>query len=167
MEILKNYNGNKIALLQTWALKAASAGYEKIGISRALVPVKEEIFTIGANGSFIGNTLALPVPFPYYHILILMAVVDYFLFAIAFVDMNSILSPVVMFLAVLMLSGLRELACALSDPFGDDEQDFPINAYITKLRASIAPLVIDTPWYPSAAKFTTEGIKQVAFKQNA
>ena len=103
------------------------------------MPVKEEIFTIGANGSFIGNTLALPVPFPYYHILIL--VVDYF-FAIAFVDMNSTL--VTAFLVLMLGSRARSALWIL----GDDEQDFPINAYITKLRASIAPLVIDTPWSP-------------------
>ena len=163
VKILKAYNGNKVALLQTWALRAAGVGYEKIGISRAHIPVKDEIFAIGANGSFIGNALALPIPFPYYHALVLLTVVDYFLWGFAFLTINSTISPFLIFMVTVLMSSMRELACALADPFGDDEQDFPINVFITKLRAVIAPVVIETPWYPTAKSEKTEGIKNVAY----
>ena len=59
---LKKFNGNRGMLLQTWAIKAASTGYEKIGVTRTSLPIRDDIHAIRQNGAGILNTLALVRP---------------------------------------------------------------------------------------------------------
>ena len=48
----------------------------------------------------------------------------------------SFLTPIVLFFAVLVMVGLREVAVALSNPFGNDDVDFPIDKWVAQLRAN-------------------------------
>ena len=86
---------------------------------------------------------------------------NYFLFGIAFIGMNSRLSPVIMLIVVTLFTGMRVLAVELADPFGDDQQDFPVMKFMTAMRSGASPLVIDTTWYPKAVKSETMDVKKI------
>lgn len=127
----------------------------------AFCPIRDDITKIRQCGATVLNTLNLPVPFPYYHILLLITVFNYLLFGFAFLTMNSYLSPLVMLMVCMLLSGVRELGCQLADPFGDDEQDFPVMKFMTNMRSGASPIVLNTLWFPGAPKSETMDIKKI------
>jgi len=149
---LRAYKGNKSVLLQTWATRLAAEGYEKRGIepetSCAMAGLGNGILALKAHGGFITNTVALPIPYPYWHMLVLIMIVNYAFFAVAFLDMDAYITPMIMFLTVLLLSAFREMSIQLVNPFGHDEVDFPVSKYITDLRAGMGPLAHDSPPWP-------------------
>ena len=157
---LRAYTGNKALLLHTWAIRVAGDGYTRCGVKPELSPalggVGTSILALRGHGSFITTTLALPVPFPYWHMLVLMSVVNYVFFALAFLSLRSWLSPIVMFFSVLLLSAIREVSVQLANPFGTDEIDFPVSKYITDLRANMASLILDTPWPTAVNRLVKE-----------
>eukprot|EP00928_Gymnodinium_smaydae_P062815 TRINITY_DN46587_c0_g1_i1.p1 TRINITY_DN46587_c0_g1~~TRINITY_DN46587_c0_g1_i1.p1 ORF type:complete len:388 (+),score=73.49 TRINITY_DN46587_c0_g1_i1:224-1387(+) len=67
----------------------------------------------------------LPMPFQYFHIMNLMLVLNLVLWAYALGCQESFFAPVIYMFVQMMFQGIRELSTALSDPFGDDEVDFP------------------------------------------
>ncbi|GBG90634.1 hypothetical protein CBR_g50979 [Chara braunii] len=66
-----------------------------------------------------------PVPFAYYHLANLLTLGQLALVAYAFVFLDSYLTIIVFALLTTALLGLRDMSCALSDPFGVDDTDFP------------------------------------------
>merc|ERR1711953_717678 len=77
--------------------------------------------------------MELPMPFQYFHIMNLMLVLNLILWAYALGLVESYFAPVIFLFVQLMFQGLRELSVALSDPFGDDDTDFPLNEWLTGL----------------------------------
>mmetsp|Transcript_46599 Transcript_46599/g.120646 ORF Transcript_46599/g.120646 Transcript_46599/m.120646 type:complete len:386 (-) Transcript_46599:96-1253(-) len=77
------------------------------------------------------DTLNLPVPFQYFHLLNMMIAVNLFMWAYSMGCSNSASAPVIFFFAELIFIGLLELSMELSDPFGEDEVDFPVNQWVT------------------------------------
>ena len=69
----------------------------------------------------------MPVPLPYFHALNMLQNVNYALYTYALCSFNSYLTPIVLFVVILITVGMREVAAALSNPFGDDDVDFPVN----------------------------------------
>jgi len=82
---------------------------------------------------YIGDYLALSIPFGYYHVLNLMVLVNLVLLAYAMGVYASLLSSVVYFFCILIFLGMMELASELTDPFGDDEVDFPLADWLLEL----------------------------------
>ena len=56
------------------------------------------------------------------------------LYTYALCSFESYWTPVILFVIILITSGMREVAAALSNPFGDDDVDFPVNKWIAQLR---------------------------------
>jgi len=79
----------------------------------------------------IRDTLMLPMPFQYFHLLNMMVVVNLMLWAYGMGTTRSIFAPVGFFFAELIFCGMMELAGEMSDPFGSDEVDFPLNTWLT------------------------------------
>ena len=50
-------------------------------------------------------------------------------------------SVLMMVLAVFVFTSLREISCAFSDPFGDDDVDFPVENYMDDVRSLFAKLL--------------------------
>ena len=84
----------------------------------------------------IYNLLRLPIPLPYFHTLVVLQNVCFAIMSWSLLSFVSFLTPIVLFFAVLVMVGLREVAVALSDPFGDDDVDFPVDTWIAQLRAN-------------------------------
>jgi len=78
----------------------------------------------------IQETLDLPLPFQYFHLLNVMITVNLFMWAYGMGVTDSIWAPIVFFMAMLIFMGMMELASQLSDPFGEDDTDFPIAEWL-------------------------------------
>ena len=84
----------------------------------------------------ICNLLNLPIPLPYFNTLVVMQNVCFAMMSWSLLSFVSFLTPIVLFFAVVVMVGLREVAVALSDPFDEDAVDFPIDKWIVQLRAN-------------------------------
>mmetsp|Transcript_18164 Transcript_18164/g.38839 ORF Transcript_18164/g.38839 Transcript_18164/m.38839 type:complete len:381 (+) Transcript_18164:239-1381(+) len=82
------------------------------------------------NEQVIQDTLRLPMPFQYFHLLNMMVVVNLLLWAYGMGVTHSIFAPVGFFFAELIFCGMMELAGQMSDPFGYDEVDFPLHHWL-------------------------------------
>jgi len=89
------------------------------------------------------QTLALPMPFQYFHIMNLMLALNLVLWAYSLGCQDSYFAPLIYMFVQMMFQGIRELSTALSDPFGDDEVDFPINDWMLTLYVRVYGLLED------------------------
>merc|ERR1719401_3329686 len=78
----------------------------------------------------IRDTLKLPMPFQYFHLLNMMVVVNLLLWAYGMGITRSYFTPVGFFFSELIFCGMMELAGQMSDPFGKDEVDFPLHHWL-------------------------------------
>merc|ERR1711879_269087 len=78
------------------------------------------------------DDLSLPVPFQYFHLLSVLIVANQFFMAYGLAFTPSMFGIPVFILASMIFLGMMEVASDLSDPFGDDEVDFPISAWIAE-----------------------------------
>eukprot|EP00928_Gymnodinium_smaydae_P031067 TRINITY_DN22925_c0_g2_i1.p1 TRINITY_DN22925_c0_g2~~TRINITY_DN22925_c0_g2_i1.p1 ORF type:complete len:398 (-),score=108.66 TRINITY_DN22925_c0_g2_i1:40-1233(-) len=88
--------------------------------------------------------MELPMPFQYFHIMNLMLMLNLALWSYSLALIDSVFAPLIFMFAQLMFQGLRELSVALSDPFGDDVTDFPLNEWMTSLYVRAQSVVEDT-----------------------
>mmetsp|Transcript_62655 Transcript_62655/g.186753 ORF Transcript_62655/g.186753 Transcript_62655/m.186753 type:complete len:380 (+) Transcript_62655:147-1286(+) len=92
------------------------------------------------------DTNELQLPFQYFHLLNMMVVVNLLFWAYGMGTTESAFAPVTFFFAALIFMGMLELASALSDPFGDDEVDFPVVNWMNEfLENTIVLLEFDCP----------------------
>ena len=56
----------------------------------------------------------MPIPFPYFHALNLLLVINYSLYTYSFLFFETVLSPLLLFLVILVTLGMREVSTALS-----------------------------------------------------
>ena len=134
---LREYPDEMMTLvLLTWcaqSLKVLEAKGELKGPS--LGQAHGTVLKLRMGARKIRNLLHLPVPLPYYHTLGMMQNTCFALYSFALLSLDSFLTPIVLFVVVLVTVGLREVAVALSNPFGRDDVDFPVDRWIVQLRA--------------------------------
>lgn len=90
--------------------------------------------------------LAQPVPFPYFHILKLQLLVALLVLSYALVeitDANAFLSLTCYSITLLVMIGLQQVAIAMSDPFGSDDVDFELEAFIGAAYDNAVALLMD------------------------
>lgn len=87
--------------------------------------------------------LELPMPFQYFHIMNFMIALNLILWAYALGCQTSYFAPLIFCFVQMMFQGMRELASALSDPFGSDEVDFPINVWMVSIYSRIYGILED------------------------
>lgn len=163
MKVLQGFNGNTTVLLQTWALRCLKQGYRRAKVDGATYStVEEAVLRLRRHCAFITNTLALPVPFPYYHALILLMYVNYLLFAFTFLTLNSYLTIPAFLVIIIVATGVREVSSALANPFGDDEVDFPVSKYMRDLRCLVSVMATNMSWAPDRAPEGQGGLDPAA-----
>ena len=94
------------------------------------------VLKLRAAACKICNLLNLPIPLPYYHTLVMLQNICFAIFSYALLEFGSFFTPIMLFAVVLVTVGLREVAVALSNPFGKDDVDFPIDKWIALLRSN-------------------------------
>jgi predicted membrane chloride channel (bestrophin family) len=90
----------------------------------------DRLISVREQKQQIRDTLMLPMPFQYFHLLNMMVVVNLLLWAYGMGTTQSIFAPVGFFFAELIFCGMMELAGEMSDPFGSDEIDFPLHVWL-------------------------------------
>lgn len=78
----------------------------------------------------ISETMAMPIPFAYWHLMNLVFALNFFLLSLMLADLRIWLSIIPYTMALTTFMGLREVSNQLADPFGDDIVDFPLHKYL-------------------------------------
>ena len=137
VEQLKKCAGRELQVLQMWALQTVHAAYLEVGAEQHFREVEEIVLATRKNCAAIPNMLDMPVPFPYYHALCGLMFVNYGLYTVTFLEINSYLTPLALFLVCGVTTAVRELSSAIANPFGDDEVDFNSSRFMNKLRGIV------------------------------
>lgn len=87
------------------------------------------------------DTVRLPLPFQYFHLLNMMIVVNLILWGYGMALTHSIFGPMVYFLAATIFMGMMELSTQLSDPFGTDATDFPLDEWLDSLVKKVITVI--------------------------
>lgn len=144
---------NMPLLLHTWMLRAARSGlFNPVANDRASTrsdAAQEALYTevqIPVNSLYhaccrITHELSLPVPFPYYHAVVLLMTINYAAATLSFLEANTILSPLTFFMIMVVTTGLREVAAMFANPFGTDTVDFPVNEWLSEMRGIVGLMV--------------------------
>ena len=131
---LKEYKGYKPFLPLVWALgevEDALLGHveeerfaeQRFRMSDLLSNFRELAFAFRGHCGQISNWMKNPVPFAYFHCLTLLLSVDMLLVSYGLVSagLDPWFSLFTYIIICIVFLGLREVAVAMSDPFGDDE----------------------------------------------
>jgi len=135
VDLLRQYPGGMMSLvLQTWALQRARKTGKMPG--PLFNGLQASVFKLRAAAYAVRQNLAMPIPLPYFHSLNWLLNFNYTLYTVALLYHESNLTPIVLFIGIVITAGMREVAAALANPFGDDDVDFPIHKLISQLRGT-------------------------------
>jgi len=136
---LRRYPGGMYSLvLCTWSMQTVVAA----GLTGpALAASQSATMSMKSAAYELRNGLSMKVPMPYLHALNMLQNINFLLYSYALCDLESYLSPIVLFVVILITVGMREVAVALSNPFGRDDIDFPVNKWVVSQLRSIALIV--------------------------
>ena len=138
---LRSYPSPYMTLvLQTWTLQTLKRTAKDELPGPLFGAAQATVFKLRSAAYTLRGQLSLPVPLPYFHSLTMLQNINFALYSYALLAFDSRLTPIVLFVVVLITVGMREVAVALSNPFGRDELDFPVNKWIAQLRG-VAMLV--------------------------
>jgi predicted membrane chloride channel (bestrophin family) len=138
---LKDYKGFRPFLAIYWALEEAKAQMqsnkkgedmtESIRVGLQLSQLRDAAFGFRGHCGQIVNLLKQPVPFPYFHLLNVMLMINLIALAYGIVSLAWFPYTVLMMALIsIVLIGMRSLAVQLSDPFGDDLVDFELEKFL-------------------------------------
>jgi predicted membrane chloride channel (bestrophin family) len=108
-----------------------------------LAGFNDRIFHVRTCQAEVCQILDLPMPFQYFHIMNLMLILNLVLWSYSLGCQDSYWAPVIYMFVQMMFQGIRELSTALSDPFGDDEVDFPITQWMIAVYARLYGVLED------------------------
>jgi len=131
---LRKYPGSKMTFVCiSWAMQVAKKTGRFPG--PAFNALQASCFQLSNANANLTMTLGLPVPLPYFHTLNFLQNVNYSIYCFALLDFESNLTPIVLFVVILITIGMQDVAACLSNPFGHDDVDFPIHKWIVQLRS--------------------------------
>lgn len=90
--------------------------------------------------------MRMPVPYAYFHVLKLLLIISLSMTSYALVELENhfpIVSYVVFMLICTIMLGLQNIAVAMSDPFGSDDLDFDLDAFLKSAFDNAIALVTD------------------------
>eukprot|EP00927_Polykrikos_kofoidii_P065178 TRINITY_DN60968_c0_g1_i1.p1 TRINITY_DN60968_c0_g1~~TRINITY_DN60968_c0_g1_i1.p1 ORF type:complete len:355 (-),score=49.42 TRINITY_DN60968_c0_g1_i1:2-1066(-) len=83
------------------------------------------------------HCLELPMPYQYFHIMNLMLILNLLLWAYALALQESYFAPLICVFVQMMFQGIRELATSMSNPFGTDDVDFPLDDWVNDIYSRV------------------------------
>lgn len=89
----------------------------------------------------VTGTLAMPIPFPYFHLMNVVLAFNSLLLAAVSAFFKTYMTIFPFSVTLLLFMGIREISCTLADPFGPDEEDFPVAAFLQYLFDTSACLL--------------------------
>mmetsp|Transcript_11309 Transcript_11309/g.26010 ORF Transcript_11309/g.26010 Transcript_11309/m.26010 type:complete len:565 (-) Transcript_11309:125-1819(-) len=139
VRLLQEYPGGRVTLILTsWALRAVQAALVKDCFFQEHSPhiahvhnrLNEHVHRLVISCNRISYLLALPIPFPYFHLLNIVLNCNFGILAVALATFEMYSSIVAYAFALLIFMGIREVSNSLADPFGTDDVDFPVEQFL-------------------------------------
>eukprot|EP00947_MAST-08B_sp_MAST-8B-sp1_P003376 g3376.t1 len=131
VEALKKNAGDTWILVASWGLKLVREGQDhKLIAVQHYTQFETLVFKFLDTGSMILDTVAMPIPFPYFQFL------QFFLYSFCFIiaysshDEDFPFSLITTFFNCLMLLGLRTVGSLFLDPWGTDETDLDVTEFL-------------------------------------
>lgn len=119
-------------LLHVWVGEISRKGLEDAKAPATMIKsVVSKLERISDHMVEVSDTVNLPVPYQYFHLLNVMIVMNLLVWAVAMGTTMSVFAPVIYYFSALIFMGMMVLGTQLSNPFGDDEVDFPVNDWIS------------------------------------
>jgi len=131
------------ALDKAYAVSNAPPNARQAGITR--------LMKMHGDVTNLADSLSLPVPFQYFHLLNVMVFVNIVVLAYVMGTTRNLGAPLIFCACEVTFMGLIELASQLSNPFGNDEVDFPLNAWLSDLVRK-AKLVMESKYRENTAE---------------
>lgn len=149
---------HRYLIMFVWALDVAKMGLTSNGI-QYLRFFNGLVAKVRACQQDVSDTMQMPLPWQYFHLFSVLLTVNLGLQAdLAAMQCNTT-SSITYVTMLLLLLGLREVSIAMSDPFGDDDVDFPIQGWLLEVFADTGVLLEHkAPWEAT--------LKQEAAKKN-
>mmetsp|Transcript_41779 Transcript_41779/g.123953 ORF Transcript_41779/g.123953 Transcript_41779/m.123953 type:complete len:410 (-) Transcript_41779:12-1241(-) len=128
--------GMHLVLLH-WSGEICRVGFEQVNVPGNMLKelLGHHVECIECQQHLV-DQMNMPVPFQYFHLLNVMVSVNLFLWAYSMGVTNSLAGPAIFFCAEIIFIGLMELSVELSDPFGEDDVDFPVNDWVADFANS-------------------------------
>jgi len=134
VEELRKYPGGYMSLvLQTWTMQVLKSNDELKG--PLLSAAQNAIFKLRSAAYGLRGQLGMPVPLPYFHALTMLQNICFSFYTYSLLSFRSHLTPIILLVCIMITVGMREVATALSNPFGEDDVDFPVNKWVAQLRS--------------------------------
>eukprot|EP00928_Gymnodinium_smaydae_P061568 TRINITY_DN45612_c0_g1_i1.p1 TRINITY_DN45612_c0_g1~~TRINITY_DN45612_c0_g1_i1.p1 ORF type:complete len:332 (+),score=69.91 TRINITY_DN45612_c0_g1_i1:181-1176(+) len=103
-----------------------------------------KIYSLRSCQAEMVATMELPMPFQYFHIMNMMLALNLLLWAYALACQDSYFAPIIFAFSQMMFQGLRELSTSLSNPWGEDDVDFPVEDWMQRVYSRVYGLIEDT-----------------------
>lgn len=119
-----------------WVILHAAGDVGRLGLVEAKAPANISKELTHALLEFrkytdqVRDMLNNPIPFGYFHLLCMMLTLNLGMWAWAMGVSESLFAPLFFFFSALIFVGMLDLASLLSNPFGTDEVDFPVHAWV-------------------------------------
>lgn len=107
---------------------------------------EQAVLKFKSNCGQATNLLKMPVPFAYFHVLKLLLIISLVLTSYALVELEHaqvLMSMIVFTIITVIMIGLQAVAVAMSDPFGDDDIDFDLEAFLKGAYDNAVALITD------------------------
>jgi predicted membrane chloride channel (bestrophin family) len=140
-EQLQNYPSQSIEtvlVLSTWAMQIIDKGLEddafwtrrSMRIAHTHNRLQLYMNDILRSIHEIGDVCALPLPFPYFHVMNVVLLFNLLVLCVLTASFQTYQTVFPMLVSILFFLGLREVAAALADPFNGQDSDFPIHNFL-------------------------------------
>jgi len=142
---------NRYLIMFIWALDVAkfSLGPNGIQFLRFFNGVLNKIRRCQQD---VSDTIQMPLPWQYFHLFSVLLTVNLGLLGDLAAMQTNLTSSITYILVLFLLLGLREVAIAMSDPFGDDDVDFPIQGWLMEVFADTGALLEHKAPWPDTLK---------------
>jgi predicted membrane chloride channel (bestrophin family) len=142
----RNLRGDSVAafLLLQWAMELLmSRTPEPENREDFLAGIIQQMYKIRGCQAFVIQTMELPMPFQYFHIMNFMLILNLVLWAYSLACQDSYFAPFIYIFVQMMFQGIRELSTSLSDPWGSDDVDFQVNDWLYTLYFRVHSIMED------------------------
>jgi len=138
-EMLNSYPGGRCTLVLTsWALFLVKDALEREicwhdrmeQTTHIYQRLQQNVVQLVKASNKIANTIAMPIPYAYFHLMNVILELNIILLITMPALFKRYMTVVPFAAALLIFMGLRDIAAALADPFGQDDVDFPIAAFL-------------------------------------
>jgi hypothetical protein len=138
VQMLEGYPGRVTLTLTSWAmqvvLKALDADVfwedQKPHIAHVHNRLNVHMVNLIRSSNRVTYLLSNPVPFLYFHLMNSILIVNFFVLGVAFAIFKTWMTLAAYGFAVLVYTGMRQVSIDLSEPFEQDDEDFPVNQFL-------------------------------------